>query len=163
MGRVDDDRPRDILARVKIKDQTIWLFQVIDGRSPRVDFDDARLHQADQPRDIVDREHRLFVSGIDTTDTLVQPLPRMLGEKAFGSRARGAAQQAQRTAGDMREYPVGDVGVEVGQSLLGDSRLFPENSLGMGQPDGDAIWRGDGAVIASAAPPERFPPRTCRP
>ena len=96
-----------------------------------MDFDNARLHQADKPCDIVDREHRLFVSGIDTTDALVQPLPRMLGEKAFGCRAQGAAHQAQRTAGDEREKPISDVGVEVGQSLLGNSRIFPENSLRM--------------------------------
>ena len=31
ISRVDDDLPGDILARVKSKDQTIWLLQVIDG------------------------------------------------------------------------------------------------------------------------------------
>src|ERR1700730_5943759 len=109
MGRLDDRRPRDILARIKIKDQTIWLSEFVDGRPPRVDFDDARLHEADQSCDIVNREHRLFVSGIDAAVPLVQPLPWMLGEKAFGCRARGASHKAQWTAVDMRENAIGDV------------------------------------------------------
>ena len=141
VSRVDDDLPGNILARIKIKDQTIWLLQVIDGRSPRVDFDDARLHEADQSCGIVNREHRLFVTGIDTADPLVQPLPRMFGEKALGSRARGATQQAQWTAGNMRENPIGYVDVEVGQALLGDSRFFPENSLWMREADANWSWR----------------------
>ena len=144
ISRVDDDLPGDILARIKIKDQTIWLLQVIDGRSPRVDFDDARLHEADQSRDIVNREHRLFVTGIDTADPLVQPLPRMFGEKAFGCCARGATQQAQWTADDVRENPFGDVGVELGQALLGDSRFFPKNSLWMRKADANMSWRNAG-------------------
>jgi hypothetical protein len=100
-----------------------------------VNFDDARLHKAEQACEIVDRDHRLFVPGIDTTDAGVQPLPRMLGEKALGTSARGAPQNAQWTAGDMRKYPVSYFGVEVGQSLLGDSRFFPENSLRMRKVD----------------------------
>jgi hypothetical protein len=51
----------------------------------------------------------------------------MLGKKALGSDARGERQQTQGTACDMRENPVGDVGVEFGQPLFSDSRLFPKN------------------------------------
>jgi hypothetical protein len=67
------------------------------------------------------RERRLFgqslirSGGLDdrdaamsTADTGVQPLPRVLGEKALGFRARGASQKAQWTAGNMRENPIGD-------------------------------------------------------
>ena len=118
------------------------LFEIIDARSPRVNFDDARLHQAEQASDIADRDHRLFVSGIDTPDAGVQPLPRMLRKKAFGSRARRASQQAQRPAGEMRKYPVGDFGVKLAQSLFGESRLFPKNSFGVGQTDSYLILRG---------------------
>jgi hypothetical protein len=96
-------------ARVKIKDQTIWLLQVIDGRSPGMDFDDARLHEAHQAREVVDHNHRLFVSGLNAADTLVQSFPGMLGEKTFCSCPGGAAHQAQRPAGDIRENPIGDV------------------------------------------------------
>jgi glycine/D-amino acid oxidase-like deaminating enzyme len=78
---------------------------------------------------------RLDDSGIDAADTGVHPLPRMLGGKAFGRRARGAAQKAQWTAGDVRENPIGDFGVKVGQSLFGDSRFFPKNSFRVGQTD----------------------------
>ena len=138
-GSFDDRRPRDIFARVEIKDQTIRLFQMIDGRSPRVDFDNARLHKAHESRQPIDCDHRLFVSGIDLTDAGIQPLPRMLGEKALASCARGASQQTQRTAGDMGKNPVGDVGVEFGQPLFGDSLLFPKNPFRMGQVDANAI------------------------
>jgi hypothetical protein len=113
--------------------------------------------------DIVNHKHRLFVTGIDTADPLVQPLPRMFGEKAFGSCARGATQQAQWTAGDVRENPIGDVGGELGQALLGDSRFFPENSLRMrrrmgvgGTPDFDPLG-GASRTISSADLSSRRP------
>ena len=39
-------------APPRLRDRILRLLQVIDGRSPRVDFDDARLHEADQSCDI---------------------------------------------------------------------------------------------------------------
>src|ERR1035437_2958380 len=44
----------------------------------------------------------------------------------------------------MRKYPVSYFGVEVGQSLLGDSRFFPENSLRMRKADANWNWRNAG-------------------
>ena len=44
----------------------------------------------------------------------------------------------------MRENPVGDVGVEIGQSLFGDFRLFPKNPFRMGQVAVDRGWRNSG-------------------
>jgi len=59
-------------------------------------------------RQIVNRNHRLFVCGIDAIDTVVHSLLGMLGEKALGCHAREASPRAQRTANDLREYPAGD-------------------------------------------------------
>jgi hypothetical protein len=39
----------------------------------------------------------------------------------------------------MREYPIGDVGVKLGQPLFGNSRLFPKNSFRVAQVDAPAI------------------------
>jgi hypothetical protein len=103
----------------------------------------------------------------------------MFGEKAFGCRARRAPQQAQWTAGDVRENPIGDVGVELGQALLGDSRFFPENSLRMRKADANWSWRNAGLrshrrrlqndflgrlVIPETLEGRRpIPPASCRP
>src|SRR5664279_4539413 len=114
---------------------------MIHSRSPRVDFDNARLHETQKSRQLIDRDHWNFVSGVDAADTGVQSLPRMLGEKTLSACARWAPQQTQGTTGDMRKNPVGNVDVEIGQSLFGDSCLFPKNPFRMSQVDVDRSWR----------------------
>ena len=61
-------------------------------------------------------------------------LPGMLGEEAFRRDARRAAHQAEHASLEVRQDPVGDVGVEFGEALLGHARLAPQDALRVGEP-----------------------------
>ena len=86
-----------------------------------MDLDHAGLHHVDQAGEVVDHDHRLLLADLDAADAVVQALPGMLGEEAFGAGAGRTAQQAERPAGHMRQNPVGDLGIELGEPLLGDA------------------------------------------
>src|ERR1700751_2969458 len=75
----------------------------------------------------------------------------MLGEEALRAYPRRTTHQTQDPAADVRKNPIGNVRIEVGQSLLGNSRLRPEHSFRMCEfaPRGLAtassqsyLWRG---------------------
>src|SRR5215469_5380943 len=55
----------------------------------------------------------------------------MLGEEALRARAGRAAQHAQRAVDNVRQNPIGDLGVEVGKALFGGAALGPEDALRM--------------------------------
>ena len=48
-----------------------------------MDLHHTRLHETDQPGDVVDREHRLAIAGVDTPDALAEAMPGMLGKEAL--------------------------------------------------------------------------------
>src|SRR5216684_3610754 len=71
------------------------------------------------------------------------------GSRSNISRSGRSAQQAQDPPGDVWKNPIGDVGIVVGQSLLGDTRLRPQDSFRMGELDSARI----GLVRHFLAPP----------
>ena len=95
-----------------------------------MDFDDARLHEADQSCDIVNREHRLFVTGIDTVDPLVQPLPRMAAVPE-GQRSRLNGRRPEALEDRRRKQSV--AGPTAVFDLADEARLDPTDAfLGAG-------------------------------
>jgi hypothetical protein len=75
----------------------------------------------------VDRQHRLLLADPDALHDIAQARPGMLGEKALRAGAGGASQQTQDPSGDMRKNSIGNIGVEIRQSLFGDARLRPKS------------------------------------
>src|SRR5262245_51185245 len=137
--RRDDGVPGNILARTEVEDQPVGLLQPLDGRSPRMDLDHARLHETDEAGEVVDREHRLAIAGVDAPDPLAEAMPGMLGEEALFADARRRAQQTERPADHMRQDPLGDIRIELREALLGDAGFLPEDALGMGEPHAGEI------------------------
>ena len=68
-------------------------------------------------------------------DMRIDPLPCVLLEKMRAGDAVGAAQQRQRSADDMRRDVSPDLGVVVGEALLGDACVRPVDAVRMGQLD----------------------------
>ena len=58
----------------------------------------------------------------------------MLLEEALFGDAFGMAQEAERPADEVRQDPVGDLAVELGQALLGDALVGPQQAAGIGEP-----------------------------
>jgi len=87
---------------VEIKDQTIRLFQMIDGRSPRVDFDNADCTRHMSPASPSIATIALCLRY--RSDGRWHPtLATDAWQKSTCLLCRGASQQTQRTASDMRE------------------------------------------------------------
>src|SRR5260370_23844534 len=59
----------------------------------------------------------------------------MFGEEAFFACPGWTAQQAQHPSCEVRQNPIGDIGIVVSQPLLGDARLRPKDSFGMRELD----------------------------
>ena len=66
----------------------------------------------------------------------------MLGGKALATGAGGASRQTQDPSADMWKNPVGNIGVKICQSLVGDARLRPENPFGMRELDAGYVGVG---------------------
>jgi hypothetical protein len=133
--RLNDRLPGRVLARIEIEYQPVGLLQVAGPAAPGVKFGHARLHEAHEPRETIDRQHRLLLAGPDALHDITQARPGMHGEKALGAGAGGASQQTQDPSSDMWKNPGGNSGVKIRQSLFGDARLRPKNPFGMCEPD----------------------------
>jgi hypothetical protein len=147
--RIDYSRPRHVIAGVEIENQSVWLFQMICRRAPRMDFDNAGLHQPEQTCQVINDQHCSIVTDINASDVLAQALPRVLGEETLLAHPGRTAKQAQGTTDDMWEYPLGDIGIEFRQSLFRDAGLIPEDALWVREPN---IWQN--RLVAG--------PRSCR-
>src|ERR1019366_4776833 len=79
----------------------------------------------------IDRQHRLRLADPDALHDIAQARPGVLGEKALGAGAGGASQQTQDPSGDMWKNPVGNIGVKISQSLLGNARLRPPGCVSL--------------------------------
>ena len=100
-----------------------------------MDFQHARLNQLEQACEIVDHQHRLLVVGHrHLAHAVAQPRPGVLLEEALFVDAFGMAQEAERPADQVRQDPVGDLAVELGQPLLGDALVGPQQAAGIGEP-----------------------------
>src|SRR5262249_19663610 len=75
-------------------------------------------------------------------DRARQAVPGMLGEEALLAHPRGRPQQAERTIDEVWKYPVGDLGVEFGEALLGDAGVRPQDALGMGEAHAGEVRLG---------------------
>jgi hypothetical protein len=68
-------------------------------------------------------------------------LPDMLLEEALARNALRTAHQGQRPTDDERRHVAPDLGVVLGQALLGNADIGPVDPIGMGQLDPDARRR----------------------
>ena len=71
--------------RIEIENKRVRLFERRHGRPPGMDLEDTRLHQADQPVQVLDaaaRPRRVLRVGY-LLDAAAQPLPGMLLEEAL--------------------------------------------------------------------------------
>ena len=114
------------------------------ARAPGMDLDHARLHQLEQSVEIVDRQHRLRSRRHRRASwRRSDPAHGCLAKKHFSLVPDGAANEAQHAAGDVRQDPIGDVGVEIRQPLLGDAVLGPEDALGVRESHAGLVWACD--------------------
>ena len=94
------------------------------------------LDEGDQPRQAVDGDERIVVVvlGIEEgQDLLAVALPGMLLEEALALGSARAAQQRHRPVDHERRHPRPDLGIVVGQPLLGDADVGPVDAIGMGE------------------------------
>ena len=90
-----------------------------------------------QPLHVLDGKHLLAVLRVARADdVLADAGPGMLLEEAALLDAAGAAHQRQRPVDDVGRDPGPDLGVELGQPLLGDAGIGPQHAVGMGQRHG---------------------------
>src|SRR6516164_1250986 len=88
--RLDHRAPWHILARIEIEDQAVGLLETAERRTPRMDFDHARLHEGDQAGEVIEHQHRFFaLADVDTAYHVADAGPGMLGKKAFLGDPRG--------------------------------------------------------------------------
>src|SRR5258708_9352464 len=132
-GRRDDGGPRYFLTGSEVEYQPVRPVETVGPRSPGVNFDHASLYEAHQSRKTIERQHRFLFTDVDALHHPAQARPRMLGEEAFFAGSGRAAQQAQVASSDVWKNAIGDVGIVVGQSLLGDARLRPQDAFRMGE------------------------------
>src|SRR5207245_4466457 len=130
-----DAAPGNIFTRIEVEYQAVRPVETVGTRAPGVNFDHARLYEAHQSLKTNKRQHRLRFADVDALHHPAQARPRMLGKEAFFACSRRAAQQAQDPSGNVWKNPIGDVGIIVRQSLLGDARLRPQDSFRMGKLD----------------------------
>jgi hypothetical protein len=158
-GGGDDGVPVEPLVGVEVEGEAVGLLDILERRSPGVDFEHARLHELQQALEIVDREHVVVADVDGRHGGFVEAGEGMLLEEALLLRSGRAAHQGQRAVDEVRQDPVGDLGVEIGQPLLGDALVF--HSTGQG---------ASGEPAEPPAPPQppsagptrgRFPPAAC--
>ena len=125
------------LAGIEIEDDPVRAFDLVDRRAPGMDLEHAGLDESDDALDVADEQNLLLAilvcapsRGAMKSD---KPGPGMLLEEAALLGARGAAHQGERAVDDVRQEPVRDLDVELGEALLGDALFLPEHPVGMGE------------------------------
>ena len=152
----DHPGPADGRVRIEIEDQPVGTLDVVRARAPRVDFEHVHLHQRQQPLDAV--EHRIRLLALALLDhhlaqAVGQALADVLLVKALLALAGGAAHQAERPAGDVRQHPRRRPRRTLGEPALGQALLRIEHAIGMSKP---GILQDSGPSAA------RSPPAFCR-
>jgi hypothetical protein len=132
-GRLDHRGPRHALAGIEIEDQPVRSFQLGDRRSPGMHFEDTCLNEIDKPIAAVEAEHLLLLADIDAPHRAGEAMPVVLGEETLLAYSRRTAHEAQDPPADVGKNPIGNVRIEIRESLLGDAWLRPEDSFRMGE------------------------------
>ena len=133
----DHARPAHAGARIEIQDHAVGLLQMSDPGTPRMDFEHAHLSETDQSALVLHEEifpADLALHDLDGLEMLRNARSRMLLEEACFASPLRTAKHAQGTLDDVREDPLTDPLVELGQVELGQSLLRIEHSVGVRQP-----------------------------
>ena len=134
-----DLRPAHLLAWIEIHDDHVGPLQVGSDAPHGMDLEHGRLHQTDQPIEIVDREQLALPRSFGSRDDWMlrlSALPGMLLKEALPGDAFGTAQQRQRPGNNERRHVAPDLGIVLREPFLRDARIRPVDPVGMGQLDG---------------------------
>ena len=137
-GGVEHRVPGHALAGVEVHHDLVGVLEVVERRLPGVDLERAALDEADQAGQAVDGDQRVLVvveRVAEGQDLAAEALPGVLLEEALALGAARAAQQRHRTVDDEGRHPRPDLGVVVGEALLGDAGVRPVDAVGVGQAD----------------------------
>ena len=107
--------------RIEVEDQPVRLFELAGARSPDVDFEDAHLDERDQAGDIVDRQMIFgcaFLGDVHLPQMSRRAFAGMFLKETRLAAAGRAADDRQRTIDDVRQHPVGDLRIILGQIVL---------------------------------------------
>ena len=75
---LDDELPRNGWAGIEVEHQQVGMFDVVDGRRPRMHFHNVHLDQTEQSGDAVDPHPHAFAAF-----ALLNPAPRRPRRRAF--------------------------------------------------------------------------------
>ena len=135
---VEHRAPGHALAGIEVHHDLVRVLEVVERRLPGVDLERAALDEADQSGQTVDGDQRVFVvveRVVEGQDLAAETLPGVLLEEALALGAARAAQQRDRAVDDEGRHARPDLGVVVGEALLGDAGVRPVDAVGMGQAD----------------------------
>src|SRR5690606_6204419 len=111
-GRLDDRSPADIGAGIQIHVDEIRLLEIVELRAPRMDLENAALHEPEQARKTVygdDRFVGLVLRIVHLEDLRRLTAPGMLLKEALAADAVGAPHE--------RQWPIDDEGAHAGPDL----------------------------------------------
>ncbi len=112
---------------IEIEHQSVGLFDVVGATSPDVQLQCAELHDAKPGREGRARPDTCRFRSFSRISMLLdvgrQAFGRMALEETWAAHAGGATDQRERAVGDVRQNPVGDLDVVIGQIALGDALI----------------------------------------
>jgi hypothetical protein len=121
----DDPRPRQAFVGIEIERKLVRIVELARVRSPGVNLERADLHERHQAARVADhhvlRGRAVVLHERHAQDVGRHAARRVLLMKAIFARAFRAAHQHQWTLGDVRQHPLRDLGVIVGEFRLGDA------------------------------------------
>ena len=110
-------------------------FDVVFAGRPGMHFEHAHLHERDEAGEVVDQRRTLRVLPFSLTMTPSHGVGQRAGEmllvEALARVALGAAHQRERPLDDVRQNPIGDLLVVLGQVALGESVLGIQHAVGI--------------------------------
>ena len=113
-----------------------------------MNFEHARLHQRQQPVEVIDPDDLPPLAVDDGSQRLlVEPGGGVLLKEALALGAPRATHQRQRPSDHVRGHPLPDRAIVVGKVLLGDADIHPVDPIRMCEPHTilDAASAGAGA------------------
>ncbi len=135
--RLGHPLPRQADIGVEIEHDAVRRFELVDRRSPEVDFQDPHLDHRNQASEVLDHQIGFaagFLRDLDPADDVRHAGTEMFLVEAFLALPLGAAHQRQGPMRDVRQRPILDRGVVLRQRELGNPLVGIENPIRMGQP-----------------------------
>ena len=130
---LDDSVPADALSRIEVEDEAIGLLRILQRGAPWMDLENAGLHQSEKATEVSDR-HCLVIAHADALDQiLIEARPGVFLEEALLLRTAWATQERQRPVHDLRQDPIGNLGIELSEPELGDALILPQDPVGVGE------------------------------